>query len=135
MAVYFYRYWGMLCCDWKEHRQKVYKLNYLPNMIQMMLKGKYERGVQICVEGFISAHEFGPRILIRIQPNTSERLNWKKKKKFCKPRWCSIVALFSGKYDKTPLFKVSTWPFIPAGIYVDGNITFTPGKSKLTWRC
>ena len=48
-------------------------------MIQTMLKGKYERGVQICVEGFISAYEFGPRILIRIQPNTSERLNWKKK--------------------------------------------------------
>ena len=85
--------------------------------------------------GFISAHEFEPQILIRIQPNTSERLNWKKKIIFCKPRWCSIVAFFSGKYDKTPLFKVSPWPFIPAGIYVDGNITFTPGKSKLTWRC
>ncbi|CAH3143226.1 unnamed protein product [Pocillopora meandrina] len=36
-----------------------------------------------------------------------------------------------GKYDKTPTFKVSPWPFIPAGIYVDGNITFTPAVDFL----
>nr|XP_058967963.1 uncharacterized protein LOC131794461 [Pocillopora verrucosa] len=42
-----------------------------------------------------------------------------------------INATSCGKYDKTPLFKVSPWPFIPAGIYVDGNITFTPAVDVL----
>ena len=46
-------------------------------MIQTMLKEKFGRGVEICVEGSISAYEFEPRIIIRIQPNISERLNWK----------------------------------------------------------
>ena len=96
-------------------------------------KEKFGRGVEICVKGSISAYEFEPRIIIRIQPNISDSIG--NNFYFCKPRWCSIVALFSGKYDKIPTFKVSPWPFIPAGIYVDVNITFTPGKSKLTRRC
>ena len=44
-------------------------------ILQIELVTKYDTNDAIM---FISAHEFGPRILIRIQPNTSERLNWKK---------------------------------------------------------
>ena len=32
------------------------------------------------------------------------------------------------KYEKTPTFKVSHWPFIPTGVLVNGSVTFTPGK-------
>lgn len=31
-----------------------------------------------------------------------------------------------GEYDKPPTFKVSPWPFIPAGTHFNVNITFTP---------
>ena len=45
------------------------------------------------------------------------------------------VTFFLGKYDKPPTLKVSPWPFIPAGNHFKVNMTFTPGKLKLTWRC
>ncbi|RMX56007.1 hypothetical protein pdam_00019572 [Pocillopora damicornis] len=37
-----------------------------------------------------------------------------------------INVTYCGKYDKPPTFTASPWPFIPTGIDLDVNITFTP---------
>ncbi|RMX56015.1 hypothetical protein pdam_00019587, partial [Pocillopora damicornis] len=43
-----------------------------------------------------------------------------------------INASFCGelKYEKTPTFKVSHWPFIPTGVLVNGSVTFTPATMQ-----
>ena len=51
MAVFLYVNWGMLCCDWKEHRKKlVYRISY-QIWYKRYLKEMFGRRVQICEGG------------------------------------------------------------------------------------
>ena len=64
--VFFYLYWGMLCWDWKEHRQKLAKRISYQIWYKRCLKGKFGRGVQICEGG----------VHIRCDTGTTYRVIW-----------------------------------------------------------
>ena len=68
-------------------------------------------------------------------------LNWLSAKDSIGNLFCFSVAqgdipfLHSFQESKPPTFTVSPWPFFPAGTHINLNVTFAPGKLKLTWRC
>nr|XP_058944085.1 uncharacterized protein LOC131772206 [Pocillopora verrucosa] len=42
-----------------------------------------------------------------------------------------INVTFCGKYDKPPTFKASPWPFFPAGVHYNLNVTFASAVDVL----
>ena len=77
--VFFYLYWGMLCWDWKEHRQKLAKRISYQIWYERCLKGKFGRGVQICEGGgpYPQCHRDDVSSFLKYYQLSSEILDYK----------------------------------------------------------